>query len=80
MRAIWSAGLAVLLAGCTASESDSIRTLEASGFENIELHGFSLWTCNDYELSQSFRARNAKGKPVEGVVCCGVLKNCTVRF
>lgn len=27
-----------------------------------------------------FVAKNPAGKRVEGVVCCGVLKACTVRF
>lgn len=35
---------------------------------------------NSDTYSTGFAATNPAGQPVSGVVCCGVLKSCTVRF
>ncbi len=69
------------LAACEASEGDSFRALEALGFESIKLQGAAPFACSDGDsFSQGFRAQNARGETVRGVVCCGFMKACTVRF
>lgn len=57
------------------------RTLEAAGFTNIEVGGHGWFACSSSDsYSTEFTAHNSRGEMVSGVVCCGLLKNCTVRF
>lgn len=72
--------LLLLLAACT-DEQRTRSTLEAAGFTEIETTGYDWWSCgqgDDY--STGFRAKNPRGELVQGVVCCGWAKACTVRF
>jgi hypothetical protein len=73
--------LPLLLVAC-ADSSGATRALRSSGFTGITITGWSPMSCGkDDTTSTGFRAKNAKGDVVEGVVCCGlVFKNCTVRF
>ena len=65
---------------CT-DDSNSRRTLENSGYTDIELHGYKAFACGkDDSFSTAFTAKNPQGKQVSGVVCCGITKGCTVRF
>ena len=71
---------ALLLCACT-NETDSMRTLRSSGFRDVRLTGWAPLTCSDKDtFSTGFEATNPAGERVSGVVCCGILKNCTVRF
>lgn len=74
--------LAALGVGCTPSDAEARRTLDAYGFTDVELTGYSWMGCGDDDsTSTGFTAVNAKGDAVQGVVCCGFLtKACTVRF
>lgn len=74
--------LALLTAGCFTNESDTIRTLEASGYTDIQTTGYVPWTCGrDDTFHTGFAATNPAGRRVAGVVCCGAWgKGCTVRF
>lgn len=72
------------IVACVSSDpaTDPMRKpLEAMGFEDIQLDPdpFSF-ACGRDLFAQAFTARNARGKPVSGHVCCGALKACTVRF
>lgn len=68
------------LAGCMAPER-SRDTLEKSGFADIKVGGYDFFSCGEHDWwSTHFRARNSRGVVVEGTVCCGFLKSCTVRF
>jgi hypothetical protein len=70
-----------MVAGCEVTPSEAHRVLRAQGFEEIELTGYAAFACSDGDsFSTSFRARNARGWRVDGVVCCGLFKACTVRF
>ena len=70
----------VLLTACT-DETGSRKALEASGFTDISFTGFSPFSCSDSDnFATGFRAKNGAGRIVEGTVCCGLLKSCTVRF
>ncbi len=73
--------LAILaLLGCT-NESSSRKTLDAMSFTEIEFSGYDPFSCSDDDMfATGFRALNSKGVRVSGTVCCGVFKNCTVRF
>lgn len=57
-------------------------TLESSGYTDVVLQGRAgIFSCGQDDFYRgSFKAKNAQGKDVEGVVCCGLMKNCTVRF
>lgn len=72
--------MALVLVACSAPD-ESTRTLEKSGYTNIETTGWEPFSCGEKDsFSTGFRATNPSGQPVEGVVCCGVIKRCTVRF
>ena len=75
-------GLIVMtLTGCIDYGPRSRATLEKSGFTDIQLTNESTWNeCAKGEYGTSFRAKNPRGSIVEGVVCCGAQKSCTVRF
>lgn len=73
--------LAACLVGCT--DADRTRdTLRKAGFRNIATGGYAWFSCDDKsdQYATEFRATNPAGETVEGVVCCGILKGCTVRF
>jgi hypothetical protein len=71
---------ALVLVGCTCEDASS-QALRGHGFSDIEWTGYSFFACSeDDTFSTGFRAKNARGETVEGTVCCGVFKNCTVRF
>jgi hypothetical protein len=72
--------LMALLAGCTAPDR-SRETLDSSGFTNIEIGDYTWFGCSEGDrYHTAFTATNSNGKRVSGVVCCGTLKSCTVRF
>lgn len=72
--------LAGVLTACVAPDA-SVRALQNQGFTNIETKGWQPFTCAESDtFSTGFTATNPQGRRVGGVVCCGVLKNCTVRF
>lgn len=81
MRRLWLLVLALcaLLMGCV-SEGTARTTLDDEGYTDVAVTGHSFWACGQHELlGAKFEATNARGKRIEGVVCCGVLKACTVR-
>jgi hypothetical protein len=79
-KLIASMFLALIITSCT-DESSTIRTLQASGFTDIKTTGHNFWACSDDdEYSTGFIATNPLGQRVSGTVCCGLFKNCTVRF
>ena len=71
---------ALLCVGCT-DEKNSREALESMGFTDIELTGYEFWSCaKSDDFHTGFVAKNAQGRRVTGVVCCGIMKDCTVRF
>lgn len=69
------------MAGCHTSSDSTLQTLQKSGFTAITVGGLAPWTCGADDMAgRSFVAKNPQGMLVEGVVCCGLLKGCTVRF
>lgn len=73
--------MALLLTSCT-SEGKARSTLEAEGYTNIEITGYSYGSCSkDDSTCTGFVARSPGGRKVTGAVGCGyVFKGCTVRI
>jgi hypothetical protein len=77
-----AAGLLVFgLASCTDPDN-ATRILEANGFTNIEITGYSWFSCSEKDAqSTGFKAVGPTGVKVEGAVCSGLFfKNSTIRF
>jgi len=69
----------LVVSGCT-DEDGSRRALKAMGFKSINLKGYAFFGCSeDDEFHTRFSAVNVNNEYVTGVVCCGFMKNCTVR-
>jgi hypothetical protein len=72
--------LGLTLCSCT-DEDATIRTLSNSGYTQITTEGYAFFGCGeDDTYATAFTAKNPHGDTVSGVVCCGLLKSCTVRF
>lgn len=72
---------ALLFSSCVTDTTDAKRALRNQGFTHINITGMSFFGCGKDDLpGRTFRAKNPHGDTVEGVVCCGILKGCTVRF
>jgi len=70
----------VVLGGCTAPDW-SREAVDNLGFKEIKTEGYSWFGCGeDYAFHTKFSAINPNGKHVSGVVCCGWLKGCSVKF
>jgi len=69
-----------LIFACTAPETSRVA-LEKAGFTDIDVGGWAPFSCSDEDsFKTSFTAKNSNGQVVDGAVCCGWLKNCTIRF
>lgn len=67
------------LAGCSTDRQ--IKVLESQGYSKIEL-SFPWFSCDgkDSVLNSSKFKAEKDGKPIDGAVCCGWLKKCTIRL
>lgn len=73
--------LATHCMGCTPRDSTAKAAVEKLGMTDVKVGGPSFFSCGEDDLTgASFTATNPAGQRVEGVVCCGVFKACTVRF
>lgn len=57
--------------------------LEVQGYESIQVLPVGLFACGHGDVpheSARFLALTPAGMRVEGAVCCGWMKNCTIRF
>lgn len=71
---------ALSLTSCQPDSDTAMRALRSAGYESITLNSYPFFECGqDDHLNVGFTARNATGLYVEGAVCCGWLKDCTVR-
>lgn len=84
MKTIATLMATMLTLSACSDEETSRRILEDEGYTEIRLDGYAFWGCGeDDTFRTSFTAiRETPTGPrdVEGVVCCGVLKDCTVRL
>lgn len=70
----------LVLTGCT-DEAQSRDALERAGFDPLSVGGYAWAVCGKGDsFATRFVARNPRGQDVAGVVCCGLLKGCTIRF
>lgn len=71
---------ALLLVACT-DEPRSRRVLEESGYTDIHITGYAWGECSDSDTYHTeFMAKGPSGRSVEGAVCCGTFKSCTIRI
>jgi len=71
---------ALLLTACTDSKT-AHEVLDAEGYTNVKTTGYDAFACSKDDMSATgFTATSVAGRRVEGVVCCGLLKSCTVRI
>lgn len=73
--------IAVYGYGCTY-EKAAITALQKAGYTNVQTYGYAILGCSadDEAFNTKFTATNPLGQRVSGVVCCGILKSCTIRF
>jgi len=80
--------LAFCLTACATNDAEAQKALDDNGFSDVTIvdrgfmfahfHGCAEKDGNWYEAN----AKNAKGKPVSMLVCCGAalsFKGCTIR-
>lgn len=73
--------VAATVTACFTDEGRTRETLTKADFTDVETTGYVYAACSESDTYHTgFRAKNPKGEPVEGVVCCGTWKYCTVRF
>jgi len=73
----------IMLIVCSACTSPQMTftTLQKAGFTEIESTGYALFACSeDDTFKTKFTAVNQNGEHIDGAVCCGLFKNCTIRF
>ena len=81
-----------LLASCLLTAGGAFKTdpatarrvLQDEGYENIELTDYQYFSCGRGDTTNTgFTATrslsNGTVRHVQGVVCCGYLKDCTIR-
>ncbi len=72
--------LALNLSACT-DEPGSRHALQSAGYSEIRFTGYAPLACGGGDaFFTSFSALNPRGVRVSGVVCCGLVKSCTIRF
>ena len=76
-------GFAFFFGGDSGGPSQAEKTLQMQGFKNIRI-GDNVWMgCGQDDsslMSHHFTATNVNNMQVKGMVCCAMLKGCTVRF
>ncbi len=66
--------------GCTTGGDEAKETLSKSGFYDISTGSVAFGCAEGDKVGRNFSATNSNKQRVEGIVCCGVFKGCTVRF
>lgn len=82
MRRTAIIAISALLAAtaCTRSK-DAKEILDAEGYTDIRTTGYAAFRCGRDDWSATgFSATSQAGSRVDGVVCCGMTKSCTVRI
>lgn len=84
MVGMWAAVclmLAVALFGCAPDSQRAVNSIESAGYTRVRLGGYPFYACSDDDnFNVEFSAINANGHEVHGALCCGFLKNCTIRL
>jgi len=76
--------------GCSPSEVRLQGAMHSEGLQDVSRKGYDFFECGTGDVwVESFRAKRPEvvepGKPltrvtVEGTLCCGILKGCTIRW
>ena len=78
----------ILLVGCNVSTETAQDVLGDEGYHNIHLTGHAWFGCSDDDnFTSTFTAQrwiiaedgSRVERSVEGTLCCGMWKDCTVR-
>lgn len=72
--------LSVFGYGCFTDDTRTTRILQESGYTNVVTTGWAFGCSDSDTFETGFKARSPNGTPVSGVVCCGLLKSCTIRL
>ena len=81
IAALFLVPVALNEAGACSDATRTERTLDAAGYTDIEAGGYDYFACGEGDsFSTHFTAKNPQGETVEGTVCCGWWKSCTVRY
>ena len=65
---------------CNVGDGDMRRICAAEGLVDCKVTGRAFFQCSeDDAFASSFTAKRG-GRAVEGTVCCGLFKDCTVRW
>lgn len=73
----------VFIFACGQSDpKNATRILEAQGYKNVEITGFSPFGCNERDWYKTkFKAEKRSGYEITGVVCTGlIIRNSTIRI
>lgn len=63
------------------SDKTIIEVATKNGFSKVVPGNASLFSCSDSDrMGRKFTAINVNGMKISGIICCGLLKNCTIRF
>ena len=65
------------------TKARATRLLMAHGYEDIKLDTVNVFACGKDDVmnrSVHFTALSSGGMRLEGAVCCGWVKDCTIRF
>jgi hypothetical protein len=74
--------------GCEANHEEATRILESEGLHDIRLLGWTAFSCSkedsfnvEFSAQRTVMAANGTTSEIEvnGVVCCGLMKSCTIR-
>lgn len=74
----------LFFSACAVDHDTVVETLEDEGFYDIQDEGYAPFSCgNDDNFASGFTAKrrlqDGRERTVEGVVCCGLFKACTIR-
>jgi len=70
--------VSLLLLGCSDAER-STRILENDGYADIKTDGYWPLQCSDSDTFSTAFVAKKNGRLIKGTVCCGFVKNCTIR-
>lgn len=86
IRFFWPALVATILGVglmifAYSDDSYEEKVLNQLGYTDVQVKGWAPLKCAESDLtSKNFVAKNERGGQVQGVVCCGIFKSCTVRW
>ncbi len=68
------------VSGCTKAQ-ETTKILKQQGYTEIETTGYAWLSCSQDDLFRTkFTAISPAKKSVNGVMCCGFFKACTIRY